>query len=81
MPDFDLNKQFDDGFSFSKIFRNILVYSISIFVAFYWQQFFNEIITAYIPTGTGFMMKFAIGLGVTVIMVGGAYVLVRRNKK
>lgn len=80
MPDFDLNKQFDDGLSFKRIFRNILVYSISLFVAFYWQGLLNEIITTYIPKGTGLSAKIGIGVVVTIFMVGFAYMIVRRNK-
>jgi len=77
MPDFDIKKQLEDGLSFTKIIINVLTYSGSLFLGFYWSTLFNEAIATLLPDSHGIAQKAFIGLVVTVFFTIGFYGLIK----
>ena len=80
MPDFDLEKQLKEGMDFKKIFQSILLYSVSLFLALWWSDYIKSVINAYIPSGTGFISKFIVGIIITAILVSFCYLLMKNGK-
>lgn len=81
MVDFDLEEHLKNGISFRRIFKSIILYSISIFIGFYWKDLIAEIINNWMPEGTGLTMKVVIATGVTMVLVGFCYLIVRSDMK
>jgi len=80
MPDFDLEKQVQNGISFKKIFKSIIIYSISIFLGFTWKGIFDEVIQSFMPQGHNLIEKIFITFVVTILMVVFAYELMKGKK-
>lgn len=70
-----------DGLSFRKIFVEIIVLAISVFLGFRWQSFIAEMITEYFPVGTGLGEKFGINVALTFFLVYVAYMLMNAEKE
>lgn len=78
--DFNLEEHLKNGISFKKIFRSIIIYSISIFIGFTWKDLFTEIIQSFMPEGHNLIEKIFIMGIVTVMLVIFAYQLMKGGK-
>jgi Na+-transporting NADH:ubiquinone oxidoreductase subunit NqrD len=81
MPDFDLEKEIQNGISFRKIFKSIIVYSISIFLGFTYKDLFTEVIQSFMPEGHNLVEKMIITGIVTIVLVAFAYELMKGKKE
>lgn len=81
MVDFNIKDTLKDGLSFKKVFGELLLYSISLFLAFMWKSLFDETMAFYIPAGQGLPQKFIINIFVTVIFVSAIYFYLHKEKQ
>ena len=79
--DLELRKALENGLSFRKIFMEIVIYAISIFLGFYWKDQFTEIIQTYWPAGHGLINKITLGIILTVVLVLVVYLVLWLEKK
>jgi hypothetical protein len=75
--DFNLEEHLKNGISFRKIFRSIIIYSISIFIAFWWADFIKQTINSFLPEGQGIFMKGIIGIIMTSCLVFFVYLMTK----
>lgn len=81
MVDFSIEEKLKNGINFTDIFKSLFLYSMSIFLGFWWKDFFDEIILLYMPAGHNMLEKAAIGVAVTIVIVSISYIITRREKK
>jgi hypothetical protein len=80
MVDFNLEEKLKNGIKFSELIRSLFLYSTSIFIAFFWSDFLKETLLSWFPQGQGIIVKAAVGMLATFILVLVGYLLVHQNK-
>lgn len=75
--DLNIEKELKNGLNFYNIFRTIIIYSLSIFIGFFWKDLITETITAYMPVGTNLTSKYFIGISITMFLVCFCYFIMK----
>lgn len=81
MPDFDIRKSINGGLSFKELFIEIILISISVFLAFRWNAYIGEVINLFLPEGSSIIGKGIINIVITFILVWVAFKIVKREAK
>jgi glycerol uptake facilitator-like aquaporin len=82
MVDFNIEEKVQKhGLKFGDIFRSLFLYSVSLFLAFWWKSYFDEVIFSVFPSGKNLYEKSLIGFFMTFVFVFIAWMLMRDGRK
>lgn len=75
MAELDLRKHIQDGISFKRIFLDIIIISVGLYLSLYWKDRTSEILDIVIPHAQGITGRIIVGAVITVLLVVFVYVI------
>ena len=78
--DFDIRKATKQGLSFRKVFIELLVIAVGLFLANRWNTTMTEIIVTYFPAGEKLFEKIIFNGIITFVLVGIVFFILKWDK-